>query len=866
MAFVTKKRTVFNYQSPVAMYHDNKSANKTIMGLLDYQRDMLEEYMKQYSAKNVAIELPTGSGKTLVGLVIGEFRRRKEHEKVVFLCPTNQLVNQVVEHANSKYGIKAIAFCGKQSEYSDKIRADFLRTEAIAVTTYSSLFVQNTFFSDVDVIIMDDVHSSEGYIIDNWTLNIEKKDDLFFILADYFRKYIGEIEYKRMTGDEEEQQTDSWCNIVPSALLSSDLNTLESIIDSNMRNTNYSNIFSWKRIRENLKECNIYIEKGRIQIRPWVAPTMTHAPFAGAKQRILMSATLGNSGELERVTGISRIKKLPIVNEWDKKGVGRKFFIIPRLSLGKDSEVNVLLALHEIAGRSVVLTPNDRVGSNVKEIVKNSSSKTTIFTAKDIEENKNAFIDNENAMVVLANRFDGIDFPDDESRLLIVIALPRVTNIQEKFLVSRMGGTILYSERIRTRIVQAVGRCTRNTRDYSIVCILGSTIIKDLIEPNKLERYSPELRAEIEFGIENSSEYKDIQEVEDQVKSFFENDKDWQGAEECIVEKRNDFSVRGYKDRTALEKLDEVSPLEVQFQYSIWKKDYKEAFEKISKIIATLNMQLLNGYRSYWNYIGGTLAYYLVEEGNMEYKSIGLKMFQEVLKDNISVKWITTLEQKLFDVKEIEIEDDYVGEILPQLEVILQEYPTKNKLEKQISKILHNLTDTSDKNGQKFEQGHLELGEILGYISKNINTDGAPDPYWIIGDMCIVSEDKIYKSEKEIPICDAREASTHKKWMEQNESLITKKTHIYTVLISNSKKLDSDAKHIVDDIYYLNYTEFMEWAKKALTTIRSIHSTFVEEGNCEWRQAAYRELKQNGVTPLDFFKLMSKTLLKDICE
>lgn len=146
MAFVTKKRTVFNYQSPVAMYHDNKSANKTIMGLLDYQRDMLEEYMKQYSAKNIAIELPTGSGKTLVGLVIGEFRRRKEHEKVVFLCPTNQLVNQVVEHANSKYGIKAIAFCGKQSEYSDKIKTDFLRTEAIAVTTYSSLFVQNTFF------------------------------------------------------------------------------------------------------------------------------------------------------------------------------------------------------------------------------------------------------------------------------------------------------------------------------------------------------------------------------------------------------------------------------------------------------------------------------------------------------------------------------------------------------------------------------------------------------------------------------------------------------------------------------------------------------------------------------------------------
>ena len=149
-----------------------------------------------------------------------------------------------------------------------------------------------------------------------------------------------------------------------------------------------------------------------------------------------------------------------------------------------------------------------------------------------------------------------------------------------------MGGTILYSERIRTRIVQAVGRCTRNTRDYSVVCILGSSIIKDLIEPNKLERYTPELRAEIEFGIENSSEYKTIEEIKTQVKSFLENDEDWQEAEECIVEKRNDFSIQENKDKNALEKLDKISQLEVQFQYAIWKKDYKEAFKKVSDIIA----------------------------------------------------------------------------------------------------------------------------------------------------------------------------------------------------------------------------------------------------------------------------------------
>ena len=68
---------------------------------------------------------------------------------------------------------------------------------------------------------------------------------------------------------------------------------------------------------------------------------MSFKPFVDAKQRILMSATLGRSGELERITGIEKIFRLPIVNDWDKKGLGRKFFVFPDLSLGKDEQWNI---------------------------------------------------------------------------------------------------------------------------------------------------------------------------------------------------------------------------------------------------------------------------------------------------------------------------------------------------------------------------------------------------------------------------------------------------------------------------------------------------------------------------------------------
>ena len=56
---------------------------------------------------------------------------------------------------------------------------------------------------------------------------------------------------------------------------------------------------------------------------------------------------------------------------------------------------------------------------------------------------------------------------------------------KKDFLITRMGASKLYAERIRTRIIQAVGRCSRNPSDYSIVCVIGDTIQNDLTKQGK---------------------------------------------------------------------------------------------------------------------------------------------------------------------------------------------------------------------------------------------------------------------------------------------------------------------------------------------------------------------------------------------
>lgn len=514
MAFKTRKKEEFSYSSPQEMYQDNKL--KKIMGPLDYQAAMLDLYIQNADKKTVALELPTGSGKTLVGLLIGEYRRRKNKEKVLFLCPTNQLVHQVVEQSNLKYGLRAIAFCGKQKDYLPKDKSSFLMADAIGVTTYSSFFALHSFFEDVDVIIMDDVHSCEDYIISNWTVQIDSGSTAFIEIAELLKPFISETDYKYLLEDEYIPEVASWCNMLPMPLILNKLDEFQTIMQQGIE-IGSSNYYAYSRISENLKECNIYIANGKILIRPWIAPTMSFKAFADAKQRILMSATLGRSGELERITGIEKIFRLPIVNDWDKKGLGRKFFTFPDLSLGEDEQGNVVMTLQNLCKKSVFLVPDSQSADAIKQFYEKNLKGIKVFEAKDIEESKQLFVDILEATVILANRFDGIDFSDDESRLLFIWNLPKTTNLQERFLITRMGASKLYAERIRTRIIQAVGRCSRNPSDYSIVCVIGDTIQNDLTKQEKIKQFAPELRAEIQFGLENSMDYSTVNDVLERV-------------------------------------------------------------------------------------------------------------------------------------------------------------------------------------------------------------------------------------------------------------------------------------------------------------------------------------------------------------
>src|SRR5579864_6846719 len=68
-----------------------------------------------------------------------------------------------------------------------------------------------------------------------------------------------------------------------------------------------------------------------------------------------------------------------------------------------------------------------------------------------------------------------------------------------------------------------------------------------------------------------------------------------------------------------------------------------------------------------------------------------------------------------------------------------------------------------------FEQAHKLLGEMIGFEAGKVEEDGSPDPWWIVGDVCLVFEDHAgVKYTLSIDVKKARQVSSHPDWMQAN--------------------------------------------------------------------------------------------------
>lgn len=857
--FKTRKREVLNFDTPQEMYDDYK--NRKINGIQDYQSKMIDFYMeKGFDKKDVALELPTGTGKTLIGLLIGEFRRRKNKERVVFVCPTIQLVYQTSNYANEQYGIKVIPFTGSKNNYEAADKLKYTTAQNIAITNYSSVFNIKSFFDGADVLIFDDAHSGENYISSNWTVTINRKDlaEAYWGLIEILSNVLSNEQYNLLTKEIPKTEDYSWCDMIHNAKLLDKYLNIQELLDEKIAESNQK--YSWLNIRNNLYACNVYISWEAIIIRPYIAPSLTNNAFANAKARIYMSATLGESGELERAYGMESIYRLPMVKDWKNKDIGRRFFMFPLASFNKKDSANIMCKIARKVNRGLIIVNDSKSQNGIERIFKENKI-TKTFNGKDIERSKEDFVNTDRAFAVIANRFDGIDFPNDECRMLILFNLPAVAHIQEKFMITRLAARVLFDERIRTRIIQALGRCTRSQTDYAAICILGEEIMSTLLSPKNIEMFNPELQAELQFGQDNSIDQVDIDTYLNMLDVFLEHGDSWDEAEEGIISIRDDIIINGNVEKNiAYEQLGNSVKYEVKFQYDLWKKDYIAAMDNIDNILRVLQEKDLKGYRGYWNYVGGCCAFALYKEGKVVYETKYKEYLKKASESTIAVNWFNYTEE-LGESKTNSLMED----ILIRIEKVLIKEGGKGL--KKFYDYLDNILLLLNSNGKDFERGHELLGYLGGYISTNPKGSAEPDPIWIINrNLCIVSEDKIYEEGKLIPPNDVKEAAGHEAWVRnKSEKLdLSKEANVITIFITTACAAQENSVIYGENIFYCKKDELVQWAEKLISVMKHIFRTFDGEGNAMWREEVIRLFSEYNLSPEDYIEMVTKMKLKDI--
>ena len=188
-----------------------------------------------------------------------------------------------------------------------------------------------------------------------------------------------------------------------------------------------------------------------------------------------MSATLGEDGDIERVFGVKKIARLPIPEEWHKRSTGRRLILFPGLSEKENQKsMDMAIAMLKEVERALVIVPDKKTLEGWEEQLPKSH---TLIKSGQIEQNLEEFTKcTKPSVLLLASRYDGIDLPGDDCRFMILDGEPSASGLQEMYIRTGLGASSQLHNRIRTRITQALGRCTRDESDYSVVVVLGDKL------------------------------------------------------------------------------------------------------------------------------------------------------------------------------------------------------------------------------------------------------------------------------------------------------------------------------------------------------------------------------------------------------
>ena len=493
-------------------YLEDLGSNK-FQQLWSAQKHILNAYETKFgNAKDIGIELPTGAGKTLIALLIGG-KWLESGKKVVILSANKTLARQMKAEAEV-LGLPVAYMEGSGEDIPAPMRRSYQRAKAIGIMNYWVYFNQNPVVDSADLVVMDDAHLAEHCLDSLYSVLISRKDhkDLFEQLVRELHEHFPDYAILAdAVADDVPPDT-------PAELLSfidhaKFVDRLKEIIGASpVLDSNTDLRFRWYRLRAKVHTANLYIGMDALWLRPYIYPLISNDQYQDTEQVLYMSATVGDPGDLARRLGTRPIQKIPVPAEFADRSSGRRLIVMNRTNDDSDIPDRMSLALLNairVHPKSVWLCASESEASHVREVVaewlkKNQCTGHQTWILTPLGDEIDEFRQASAGHLFVAGRFDGMDFKDDECRIVVLITLPRAINLQEEFITKYLRDSGFMRRRLNQRIVQGLGRCTRTDDDFGVYFLADQRFATHFSRESNREGIPQHIAAELDLAQEFS--------------------------------------------------------------------------------------------------------------------------------------------------------------------------------------------------------------------------------------------------------------------------------------------------------------------------------------------------------------------------
>ncbi|MCB4784339.1 MAG: DEAD/DEAH box helicase family protein [Sulfurovum sp.] len=822
-ASALKSTTEETITDPEEIFRKQASGKNLWIG----QGDILRNWYINRNEKDILIAMDTGMGKTIVGLLIAHSLMNEKKQKIVYLCASKQLVEQTVKEAQD-LGINVSSYSSR--EYLKEF--DFHECKAPLVTTYQALFNgKSKFSSDEDIggIVFDDSHVSGSVLKDSFTLNISKDKPLYTQIANLFTSYFDsqqqDVRYKNILEAKSEEVF-----ILPSFELKNHLETIKQYFTDAKINDDKDMLFSWEYLQDKLDLCLFLINKKRIEIVPPVIPSKFLRYFQDNVSRVYLSATHVGKDYFPKYYG-NKIQHYISFPSGESKS--KKFIISPKKSkikIEEDSELREFVYKSLSPYRALIVTPSFNKGKKWKTIDSDNIIETK---SNNIIERIEEFKKSDNKKLILANRYDGIDFPGDSCRVLVFDGLPTEGELLNTYFYNQLKINNYIRSEINAKILQGVGRIFRGTDDYGVVILFGNEEVKWVGTPkNKLE-FPKRMQIQLNAG-NKLNDMIDETNLSELIREILSKDSFLMTAYEQFIDeetkKIEDIETHTDEENNLIEK---ISLIESHIYTNLWKRDFSQ-IEALCDDLVDLSKDYdlkINA----WHYFISAIALsaignndksneYYLKANSLEsiLPKILIESDQNFTESNSSLvnyfmqKIITTKKEKA--IKDLNKQFEYMDDI---------KYPNKDK---------------------KHEIGIEYLGKVLGFKTERPDNSykTGPDVLWKLSDnKYVILELKANKTTGRYSKKETSQFLDHVEWVKENKNIQNDKD-LYKIIIGPLKQINKDANPS-KDTWIIELKEFYEYGQKLINALKSSYSPsfnstraiekFIDENNLDWDKA-----------------------------